>query len=248
MGVVRESLAVLLGILCFACAAGAAWQSGLAWPAAGGRPWARVAAAVGLVLAAIGFSLGYWEVLSGIGAVIWHFDAATTRFLFDVAVFGLPFAVLGLLLGTAAMLHAADIPLRAVVPAIGAGYAVLWLLDPYYVLAGPRMLPVRARYAPEVPKSPAAAGRASDWSLFGAFGDGDGGSGGGPGDGDGDGAAAGPIVLLLVALAVLAIAGGLITAILVFVAGRRRAKTELERHQLLRTGKALSAPASKPSG
>ena len=245
MGVVREPLAVLLGILCFACAAGAAWQSGLAWPAAGGRPWARVAAAAGLVLAAIGFSLGYWEVLSGIGAVIWHFDAATTRFLFDVAVFGLPFAVLGLLLGTAAMLHAADIPLRAVVPAIGAGYAVLWLLDPYDVLAGPRMLPVRARYAPEVPKSPASAGRASDWSLFGAFGDG--GNGGGPGGGDGDGAAAGPIVLLLVALAVLAIAGGLLTAILVFVAGRRRAKTELERHQLLRTGKARSA-ASESSG
>jgi hypothetical protein len=239
VGVIREPLAVVLGLLAFACASGAAWQSGLAWPAAARRPWARVAAALAVVLAAFGFSLGYWEVLSGIGAVIWHFDAATIHFLFDVAAFGLPMALLGLILALVAMLHAADVPPRAVIPAVIAGAAILWLLDPYEVLAGPRMVPVRERYAAAAPPNQAMS-RTTDTgtSLFdslGRFGDSGGkdpGGGGGGGGGGGDGE--GGVALLVLALAVLACAGGVITAMLVFAAARKRAKAELGRH-LLRT-------------
>jgi hypothetical protein len=249
VGVIREPLAVVLGLLAFACAAGAAWQAGLAWPAAAKRPVARIAAALAVVLSAFGFSLGYWEVLSGIGAVIWHFDAATIRFLFDAAAYGLPIAVLGLLVGIAAMLHAADVPPRAVIPAVVAGSAILWLLDPYEVLAGPRMAPVRERYAAAIPlQSGGVKARAAEWTLFDNFGGFGGGGDSGGGGGDGDGEGGGAIALLVIAIAVLAVAGGVVTSILVFAAARKRAKGELERH-LQRTNTDWAVvPAPQPPG
>lgn len=248
---------MVLGLLAFACAAGASWQAGLAWPAASGRPLARVAAAVALVLGAFGFSLGYWEALSGIGDLIYRFDDPTTRFLFDFAALGLPFAIAGLLLGVASTLHAADVPAGAVVPAVLAGYAVGWVVDPYGLIAGSRMDPVRARYAASLLTPAPATGypppatppqRESLWNYhLGDTGGGDtsgggasvtgggsssggggssgGGSGGGGGGGDGEGAG----ILLLIALAVLAVAGGIVTAALVFSAGRKKAKAQLAR-------------------
>ena len=258
MGVVREPLAVVLGLLAFACAAGASWQAGLAWPAASGRPLARVAAAGAVVLGAFGFSLGYWETLSGIGDLIYRFDAPTTRFLFDFAALGLPFAIAGLLLGIASTLHAADVPAGSIVPAVLAGYAVGWVVDPYGLIAGSRMDPVRARYASSL-LTPARAtgysapyaspqqeslwnyhlgdrtggdtsgggqaGGSSGSTSSGGSGSGGSSSGGGGGGGDGDGGG----VLLLIALAVLAVAGGIVTAALVFSAGRKKAKQQLAR-------------------
>ena len=230
VGVVREPIAVVLGILAFACSTGAAWQAGLAWPAAPKRPLARVAAFCGVVLAAFGFSLGYWEVLSGIGDLLYNFNTSIIRVLFDVAAIGLPLAIIGLLLSVAAMLHAADVPPRAVVPALVAGYAIMWLVDPYQALAGPRMELVRQRYVstPATGASVAPGGQ----GLFDNFDWGSGGGHGGGGGGGGDGGDENPfaIVLLVVALAVLAVAGGVITAALVFQAGRQKAKTALERH------------------
>jgi hypothetical protein len=224
LSAVREPSAVLLGLLCFAFSFGAAWQAGLAWPAASRRLWARVAAAVGLVLATFGFSLGYWEVLSGIGAAVWGFDAGTIRFLFNVAVLGLPLSALGLVASLLAMLHAAEVPPRAVIPSILAGFAILWLLDPYAVLAGRRMAPVRARYT-AVPLSTTKPGESDPrWDLFSSFG-----GFGDSGDRDGEGLGPATIVLLLIALAVLALVGGVITSALVFAAARKRAKGELAR-------------------
>lgn len=253
---------MVLGLLAFVCAAGASWQAGLAWPAASGRPLARVAAAVALVLGAFGFSLGYWETLSGIGDLLYRFDAPTTRFLFDFAALGLPFAIAGLLLGVASTLHAADVPAGAVIPAVLAGYAVGWVVDPYGLMAGSRMDPVRARYASSLLTPARATGYSAPYSSpqqeslwnyhLGDRGGGDtsgggwtGGSGGsatsrgsdgggsgsggsssgGGGGGDGEGGG----ILLLIALAVLAVAGGIVTAALVFSAGRKKAKNQLAR-------------------
>lgn len=235
MGVVREPLAVVLGLLAFACAAGACWQAGLAWPAAASRPLARVAAALAIVLGAFGFSLGYWEVLSGLGDLVFRFDSSVTRFLFDLAAIGLPLAAIGLVLGVAATLHAAEVPARAVVPAVLAGYALGWVLDPYGLLAGPRMDPVRARYAAalsgqSVGGGAGSAGGGSAWNLFGDKGLPD--LGGGNNDSEGGG---GVVVILLIAFAVLAIAGGVVTAGLTFGAGRKKAKAQLERADRLRT-------------
>lgn len=236
MGVVREPLAVLLGLLAFACSTGAAWQAGLAWPAAAKRPLARVTSALAVVLAAFGFSLGYWEVLSGVGDLLYRFSAPTIHALFDIAAIGLPLAVLGLVLGVVSTIHAADVPAKAVVPAILAGAAIGWLLDPYGLIAGPRMGPVRARYADAASTaglrggysgSPAAGNLFDNWSPSFPGGDGSGSHGDG-GDGNGDGSS-GAIVLLLIALAVLAVAGGVITAALVFSAGRKKAKAQLAR-------------------
>ncbi len=254
VGAVREPLAVLFGLLAFVCAGGATWQAGLAWPAAAGRPWARVAAAFAVAFGALGFSLGYWEVLSGIGDIFVRFDTATTRFLFDMAAVGLPFAAAGLLLGVVSTLKAADVPAPAIVPSILAGYGVGWLVDPFGTLAGQRMNDVRARYAASlVPITPAlqpqqvAGIRAV--SLFDGLGEGlgsggghgggggaAGGDGGGGGGGDGDGDPVGAaIALLVIALAVLAVAGGAITAALVFSAARKKAKAQLGRADRLRT-------------
>ena len=253
VGVIREPLAVVLGVVAFACAAGAAWQSGLAWPAAAARPLARVAAAGAVVLAALGFSLGYWEVLSGVGDLMFRFDTPTTRFLFDIAAIGLPFAVAGLLLGVASTLHAADVPARAIVPAMVAGYAIGWLIDPFGTLAGDRMNAVRSRYAaslapPVVPSHGVQPGASpvsrSLWDSYGggwawnpaSDGGGGGGSSGGGGNGGGSGggggggdAGEGAWILLLIALAVLAVAGGVITAALTFQAARKKAKAQLAR-------------------
>jgi len=243
LGVIREPLAVFLGLLAFACAAGACWQAGLAWPAAAGRPLARVAAALAVVLGAFGFSLGYWEVLSGVGDLVFSFSAPTTRFLFDIAAIGLPLSVVGLVLGVASTVHATEVPARAVVPAILAGYAIGWLVDPYGVLAGPRMDPVRARYAASagarsVGGSGASGYGSGAWDLFAGQGlpslNSD-------GDRDGDGEGSGVAVLLVVAVVALAIAGGVITAGLTFGAGRRKAQEQLEKASRLRTAYEVAA-------
>ena len=222
MSVIREPVAVILGLLAFACAAGAAWQAGLAWPASSKRPLARIRAASALVLAAIGFSLGYWEVLSGIGDLFFSFGPPFVRVLFDVAVVGLPFALVGLLLGVISMLHAADVPPEAIWPGILAGVAIGWLLDPYATLGGRRMAAVRDKYlaaaASRTGITNFGATPSSDW-WYGlpAFGDNDSG-------GDANPVA---VVIALIALAVLAVGGGIVTAALVFREGRKKAQTQL---------------------
>lgn len=238
MGIVREPLAVVFGLVAFAAAFGACWQAGLAWPAASGRAMARVTGAVALVLGAFGFSLGYWEVLSGIGDVFYGFDSDIIDALLAIGAIGLPVSLLGLVLGLITMLHAADVPARAIVPAILAGYAIGWLLDPYATLDGTRMQPVRARYAAATQvQAPAdgEGGGGGHYSLWRNLVSGDspshkssGHSSGGGGGGDGgDGGA----IILLAALAILAVAGGAITAALVFHAARNKAKEELASHR-----------------
>src|SRR2546430_12366806 len=188
MGVIREPAAVLLGLLAFACAAGAAWQAGLAWPASSKHLLARIGAVGALVLAALGFSLGYWEVLSGIGDLFFSFGPPFVRVLFDVAVIGLPLAVVGLLLGVISMLHAAEVPPSAVLPGVLAGLAIGWLLDPYGTLGGPRMAVVRDQYVAAAAASPSNTGFANAsstdsaawWDRLSSFGDND------SNDGDGN--------------------------------------------------------------
>ncbi len=239
LGVVREPLAVVFGLLAFAAALGACWQAGLAWPAASGRVMARVTGAIALVMGAFGLSLGYWEVLSGIGDVFYGFDSDIIDALLAIGVIGFPVALLGLVLGLITMLHAADVPARAIVPAILAGYAIGWLLDPYATLTGARMQSVRARYAAAQVQVPASDGEGGGhYSLWRHFGSGNSeshqssghssghSSGGGWDVGGGDGGDSGAAILLI-AFAILAIAGGAITAALVFHAARKKAKAEL---------------------
>ena len=228
MGVIREPVAVVLGLLAFACASGACWQAGLAWPASSKRPLARIGAAGALVLGALGFSLGYWEVLSGIGDLFLHFGPPFVRVLFDAAVIGLPLAVVGFLLGVISMLHAADVPPSAVAPGILAGLAIGWLLDPYGTLGGQRMAALRDQHLAAAAARPANTGSvnvgptdAADWwERLPSFGDKD------SGDGDANPVA---IVVVLIALAVLAVGAGIITATLVFLEGRKKAHSQLAR-------------------
>ena len=231
MGVIREPAAVVLGLLAFACAYGACWQAGLAWPASSKRPLARVGAAGALVLGALGFSLGYWEVLSGIGDLFLHFGPPFVRVLFDLAVIGLPLALLGLLLGVISMLHAAEVPANALVPGILAGLAIGWLLDPYATLGGPRMAALRDQHLAAMAAaaaSPASTGPVNTgpsytgdwWGNLPSFGDND------NRDGDSNPLAIG---ILLIALAVLAVGGGIVTAVLVFLQGRKKAESQLRR-------------------
>lgn len=228
MGVIREPVAVVLGLLAFVCASGAAWQAGLAWPASAKRPLARIGAASALVLGALGFSLGYWEVLSGIGDLFFRFGPPFVRVLFDVAVIGLPLALAGLLLGVISMLHAADVPPNAVASGLMAGLAIGWILDPYGTLGGPRMAALRDQRMAAAIARPSGTGflnagptsSTNWWDTLPSFGDGD--SGGGEGN---------PVVIavLLIALAVLAIGAGIITAALVFGEGRKKALSQLAR-------------------
>jgi hypothetical protein len=225
MGVIREPVAVLLGLLAFACAAGAAWQAGLAWPASSKRPLARIGAASALVLAALGFSLGYWEVLSGVGDLFFSFGPPFVRVLFDVAAIGLPLAVVGLLLGVVSMLHAADVPPRAIGSGILAGLAIGWLLDPYGTLGGRRMATVRDKYLAASAADPSNIGSTplsetsstGWWDSLSSFGDHD-------SDGDANPLA---VAIALIALAVLALGGGIVTAALVFREGRKKAQSQL---------------------
>lgn len=223
---------------------------------------ARLAAAFALVLAAFGFSLGYWQVLSGIGDLFWGFDASVVRVLFDLAAIGLPFAAIGFLLGVIATLHATDVPPMAIVPAMLAGYAIGWIVDPFGTLAGQRMNAVRTRYAAALVRPTVAVGKTagdpvSQRSLFASYGGdmwggsrseaassshhetGGSGSGGGFGAGNGNDGGGDPgqgaVVLLLIALAALAIAGGVVTAVLVFQAARKKAKAQLAADQLLKS-------------
>ncbi len=231
MGVIREPAAVLLGLLAFACAAGAAWQAGLAWPASSKHPLARIGAVGALVLAALGFSLGYWEVLSGIGDLLFSFGPPFVRVLFDVAVIGLPLAVVGLLLGVISMLHAAEVPPSAVWPGVLAGLAIGWLLDPYGTLGGSRMAAVRDQYVAAAAASPSNTGFAkagsSDsaawWDRLSSFGDND------SKDGDGNPLA---IAVLLIALALLAIGAGIVTVAVVFQKGRKKAQSQIAQASL----------------
>lgn len=225
MSVIREPVAVIFGLLAFACAAGAAWQAGLAWPASSERPLARIGAASALALAAVGFSLGYWEVLSGIGDLFFSFGPPFVRVLFYVAVVGLPIAVVGLMLGVLSMLHAARVPAAAIWPAILAGAAIGWLLDPYGTLGGKRMAKVRHQHLAAAAADSSQAGfanvylsRSNDWwDRLPAFGDND-------SDGNANPVA---VAIALVALAVLAIGGGMVTAALVFQEGRKKAQSQL---------------------
>jgi hypothetical protein len=224
MSVIREPVAVILGLLAFACAAGAAWQAGLAWPASSKRPLARIGAASSLVLAAIGFSLGYWEVLSGIGDLFFSFGPPFIRVLFDVAVAGLPFAVVGLLLSLISMLHAADVPPGAIWPGILAGLAIGWLLDPYATLGGRRMATMRDQYLAAAAADASKTGitnvgstpSADWWERLPDF-----------GSNDSDGPNPVAVTIALIALALLAIGGGVVTVALVFREGRNKAQAQL---------------------
>ena len=226
MGVIREPVAVILGLLAFACASGATWQAGLAWPASSKRPLARIGAASALVLGALGFSLGYWEVLSGIGDLFFGFGPPFVRVLFDIAAIGLPLALVGLLLGVISMLHAADVPPGAVTSGILAGLAFGWILDPYGTLGGRRMAVLRDQHLAAAVARPSNPGTATTggtnstdwWNSLASFGDGD--------SGEGNPVA---IAVLLIALAVLAIGAGIVTAALVFGEGRKKALSQLAR-------------------
>ena len=137
-----------------------------------------------------------------------------------MAVVGLPFALVGLLLGVISMLHAADVPPEAIWPGILAGVAIGWLLDPYATLGGRRMAAVRDKYlaaaASRTGITNFGATPSSDW-WYGLPAFGDNGSGG-----DANPAA---VVIALIALAVLAVGGGIVTAALVFREGRKNANS-----------------------
>jgi len=221
--VIREPTAVGLGLLAIAAAAGAAWQAGMAWPLCCDRPWVRLGALVAVALAMAGFSLGYWEVLSGLALVVFGFDPRAIRVLFDAAVLGTPMAIAGLLIGVLAMLTSAGVPSAAVGPAMVAGFGIGWILNPYATMGSSRLAPLRQQYV-----APLAVGateaqhpqRNRFWSSAGDW-------GGGNDGGDGEGAGGLAVILLVIALAVLALAGGVITGVLVFTAARKKAEQAL---------------------